>query len=301
MDTPIQSRGRNRLIPPTPQMRKIGFGTGVSVYSMQRSPCNGNERSPWAVKKLLRSSMDRSYEKRLDIEADLLKKLQHPNIVEFRAFELNSNGSKCLAMEKCEISLGDFLERCEAPLPPFIIKKVGLDIANALHYLHSECMILHGDIKSYNILIKGNFEVAKLCDFGVAQRLDENGINPEDNYIGTLLWSAPEVLPMGSGPTTSKADIFSFGLVLFEMMTLHPPHMDAESSSSPSSGKGSDGCGSSGSSLDDSTDEKLGTRPDLPCLSQEYEPIIHLFNWCTEHDLNLRPTAGEVIVYLEKC
>lgn len=51
--------------------------------------------------------------------------------------------------------------------------QVAEDIASALKYLHEEKNLLHGDLKSANILIKGDFETAKLCDFGVTLRLDE--------------------------------------------------------------------------------------------------------------------------------
>lgn len=47
------------------------------------------------------------------------------------------------------------------------------DISCALKYLHEEKKLLHGDLKSANVLIKGNFEVAKLCDFGVTLNLNE--------------------------------------------------------------------------------------------------------------------------------
>lgn len=51
--------------------------------------------------------------------------------------------------------------------------QVAEDIASALKYLHEEKKLLHGDLKSANILIKGDFEIAKLCDFGVTLHLDE--------------------------------------------------------------------------------------------------------------------------------
>ncbi|XP_057243693.1 lymphokine-activated killer T-cell-originated protein kinase [Malurus melanocephalus] len=70
-------------IPASPFMQKLGYGTGVSVYLMKRSP-QGLSRSPWAVKKIY-SGCSRSqrslYQQRLQEEAKTLRNLQHPNIV----------------------------------------------------------------------------------------------------------------------------------------------------------------------------------------------------------------------------
>lgn len=77
-----------------------------------------------------------------------------------------------------------------------------------------------------------NFEVVKLCDFGVSLPLKSDGTlhkikGCKAMYVGTPCWSAPEVLQgeecLGA-IITSKADIFSYGLVLWEMMTLSIPN-----------------------------------------------------------------------------
>lgn len=53
-------------------------------------------------------------------------------------------------------------------------------VASALDYLHREKRILHGDMKSGNVLVIGDFKIVKICDFGVALRLDENLVVAED-------------------------------------------------------------------------------------------------------------------------
>ena len=56
-------------------------------------------------------------------------------------------------------------------------------VASALDYLHREKRILHGDMKSGNVLVIGDFKTVKICDFGVALRLDENLVVAEDEVI----------------------------------------------------------------------------------------------------------------------
>ncbi|XP_077008987.1 lymphokine-activated killer T-cell-originated protein kinase isoform X3 [Tamandua tetradactyla] len=221
-------------IPASPFMQKLGFGTGVNVYLMKRSP-RGLSHSPWAVKKInsrcsnLCQSM---YEKRLTDEAKILKSLHHPNIVGYRAFTEATDGSLCLAMEYGgEKSLNDLIEErntdSQVPFPAAIILKVALNMARGLKYLHQEKKLLHGDIKSSNVVIKGDFETIKICDVGVSLPLDENMTvtDPEACYIGTEPWKPKEALEE-NGIITDKADIFAFGLTLWEMMTLSIPHIN---------------------------------------------------------------------------
>lgn len=94
---------------------------------------------------------------RLRNEANILRKLNHPNIVGFRAFLKTSDGRECLAMEECHTSLADIIEDQESTdaFPVNVIEKVAIEVAKALDYIHNTVYLLHGDIKSPNILIKG--------------------------------------------------------------------------------------------------------------------------------------------------
>lgn len=91
----------------------------------------------------------------------MLKNLDHSNIVGFRGFTKSEDGRDVLVMEDCDASLGDIMEqRRESDQTPFSTNEITLvirDIAQALHYLHDEKHLLHCDIKSFNILIKGSF------------------------------------------------------------------------------------------------------------------------------------------------
>ena len=97
---------------------------------------------------------------------------------------------------------------------PLCVPQVGLDIASALHYLHTEQHLLHGDLKSANVLVFGSFRRAKLCDFGVSLPLDGKlALTCGETYVGTEPWSAPEAVL--DGPITHKTDVYAYALTLW--------------------------------------------------------------------------------------
>ena len=214
------------------------FPVGVHVYRIERSPKVGKLLSPWAIKRIRASNKCDQKDmitSRLLEEANILKQLDHPNIVGYRGSKVLADKRVILAMENCDTSLGDVLQsrhdEASGPLESLKIKKMALDICRGLDYLHTKAFILHGDIKSFNILIKGDYELCKLCDFGVSLPLNEEGYldlvkKPQAEYTGTDLWSAPEVFNECAEDVSSKCDIFSFGLVIYECIALQPPHSD---------------------------------------------------------------------------
>ncbi|XP_066560670.1 lymphokine-activated killer T-cell-originated protein kinase homolog isoform X2 [Amia ocellicauda] len=290
-------------IPASPFMQKLGCGTGVNVYLMKRT---GKQiQSPWAIKKIsshCAKTQQNVYQKRLCDEAKILKHLKHPNIVGFRAFTTAADGSKCLAMEYGgEQSLNDLIEKRreegETAFPASTIEQVALNMARGLKYLHNERRLLHGDIKSCNVVIKGDFETIKICDVGVSLKLDENMkvSDPRARYIGTEPWKPKEALE--EGIITDKADIFAYGLTLWEMMTLSVPHLEELDC---------DNDDEEDSSEEEEFDEDayyaaLGTRPALNMedLNASYQRMIELFLMCTNEDPRKRPSAAQIVDVLE--
>ncbi|XP_067881796.1 lymphokine-activated killer T-cell-originated protein kinase homolog isoform X1 [Heterodontus francisci] len=295
------SRNENHaslVIPASPFMKKLGYGTGVNVYLMKRSP-TGKSNSPWAVKKInsmCNVKQKSVYLKRLQEEAKRLKDIEHPNIVGYRAFTKANDGTPCLAMEfGGEKSLNDLIEErsenSKGPFPASTILKVALHVAYGLKYLHNEQRLLHGDIKSCNIVIKKDFETIKICDVGVSLKLDENMqvSDPKVTYIGTEPWKPKEALEE-NGLITDKSDIFAYGLTLWEMMTLSMPHVNISEDSSD----------------EDCLDEDayytaLGTRPALNVeeLDDSYREAIELFLVCTNENPKKRPSAAQIVEELE--
>ncbi|XP_013414485.1 lymphokine-activated killer T-cell-originated protein kinase [Lingula anatina] len=304
-------------IPPSPFMKKLGYGTGINVYLLpnDRTPSTPSRvLSPWAVKKINRSCASEhlsTYEERLQTEAKILKSLCHPNIVGYRGTSRAKDGTLCLCMESSERSLQALIEQrqeeAKGPFPVDQIIKVASNVASALEYLHNEKKLLHGDLKSGNILVKGNFDEVKLCDFGVSVELNDTlqGLkNPEDWYIGTEPWTAKEALDPDFDedcrPKVSlsdKTDIYAFGCVIYEMLSLCTPHSEFFDMDEPED--------SEEESLafdEDAYRESLGTIPLLPphlVYSASHKPMIELFCICCSEDPNQRPSAKDISAALQ--
>lgn len=315
----VQQANTPFQVPASPLLKSLGYGTGVNVYYLERSPrSSGQIRSPWAIKRvsnrvrLNNKESSKLFNERIVKEAEILKKLQHPNIVGFRGIQQGVDGIGILALECCNSSLGMILEnRLElnhGALPACHVKKMMLDVSSALDYLHCNVKILHGDLKSHNVLVKKDFEICKLCDFGVSVPLNEDGVlnfskDPNVKYVGTDLWCAPEVINEEE-IIDSKAEIFSFGLIIYETIALVPPHTLEMNDSVEDE-----------TSLLSVSDESidvgnltppeiaLGTRPPLPQafdLSDEYNVVLELFYLCTNSAPEERPSAKVIHDSLKK-
>ena len=80
---PIENVYSPMMIPPSPMMKKLGCGTGVVVYRLDRETSSPRSRkSPWAVKKAKKIRTEAF--KRLKVESEILRKLNHPNIISYR-------------------------------------------------------------------------------------------------------------------------------------------------------------------------------------------------------------------------
>jgi len=160
-------------------------------------------------------------------EVYALTKLEHRNIVRYFGF-VATPPMHCLVLEYCDG--GDLCERLKHPIPPGFVLKVAGGIASALAYLH-ERRLMHRDIKSANVLLESDGITPKLTDFGVATVLPDQTIAPHGHNsrhltaeTGTYRWMAPEVIT--HQPYSASADIYSFSMVLYELITHHAPFND---------------------------------------------------------------------------
>merc|ERR1712137_513732 len=144
-------------------------------------------------------------------------KYSHPNIVGFIGIgEDTENGLICLVTEKLQCSLRDVLKQHKEFSTLSWAQRLSFanDAAKALAFLHAK-QIIHRDVKSHNFLIDENMKL-KVCDFGFARTFRRE--KRRMTNCGTPEWMAPEV--QMDEPYTNSADVFSFGIVLLEIISL---------------------------------------------------------------------------------
>jgi len=165
---------------------------------------------------------------RFEREAQVLAQLQHPNIASIYGLE-ESSGVRALVMELIEGE--DLAERLKrGPLPLEEALSVALQIAEALEAAH-ERGIVHRDLKPANVKLTPDGKV-KVLDFGLAKAMDPAGASSTDvqnsptltahaTQAGVLLGTAAYMAPEQARgrPVDRRADIWAFGVVLFEMLT----------------------------------------------------------------------------------
>ncbi|CAI9765810.1 unnamed protein product [Fraxinus pennsylvanica] len=153
-------------------------------------------------------------------EVSLMKRLRHPNILLFMG-AVTSPQRLCIVTEFLPRgSLFRLLQRHTSKLDWRRHIYMALDIARGMNYLH-RCNppIVHRDLKSSNLLVDKNWTV-KVGDFGLSRLKHETYLTTKTGK-GTPQWMAPEVLR--NEPSDEKADVYSFGVILWELVTQKIP------------------------------------------------------------------------------
>ncbi|KAL6583816.1 Serine/threonine-protein kinase ht1 [Orobanche minor] len=162
-------------------------------------------------------------EKQFCSEVSLLFRLKHPNIISFIA-ACKKPPVFCIITEYYPGgSLRQYLHQQEPhSLPLTLVLKLALDIARGMQYLHARG-VLHRDLKSENLLLDEDMCV-KVADFGISCLESQSGGRSAKGFTGTYRWMAPEMI--GERRHTKKVDVYSFGIVLWELFTALTPFDD---------------------------------------------------------------------------
>jgi len=163
---------------------------------------------------------------RFEREAQSLANLQHENIIHVYDY-YEERGALFIVMEYVEgIDLYDLLDRC-GRLPYDVAAIIAMQVARALDYVHYRG-IVHRDIKPANVMISRQGGV-KLMDFGIARDQNFGDLTEAGTGIGTPAYMSPEQI-LGD-KLDARSDIFSLGILLYQMVTGRKPFVEDEEKS----------------------------------------------------------------------
>ncbi|XP_015647397.1 serine/threonine-protein kinase STY17 isoform X1 [Oryza sativa Japonica Group] len=152
-------------------------------------------------------------------EVYIMKKVRHKNVVQFIG-ACTRPPILCIVTEFMRGgSIFDFLYNFRGTFQLPDVLRIASDVSKGMNYLH-QINIVHRDLKTANLLMDD--QVVKVADFGVARVKDQSGVMTAET--GTYRWMAPEVIE--HLPYDQRADVFSFGIVIWELLTGKLPYED---------------------------------------------------------------------------
>ncbi|XP_050663615.1 raf homolog serine/threonine-protein kinase Raf isoform X2 [Leptidea sinapis] len=259
---------------------RIGSGSFGTVYK-------AHWHGPVAVKTLNVKTPTPAQLQAFKNEVAVLRKTRHCNILLFMGCV--SKPSLAIVTQWCEgSSLYQHLHVLETPLPMLYLIDVARQTAQGMDYLHAK-NIIHRDLKSNNIFLRDDWSV-KIGDFGLATakvRWSDSstcGGVQWQQPTGSILWMAPEVIRMEEpAPYTFRSDVYSYGIVLFELMAGELPYSHLNNK--------------------DQILWKVGRgllRPDARKLRQDApQSLRRLFEECINFEREQRPQFRQILASLE--
>ncbi|XP_061969352.1 serine/threonine-protein kinase STY46-like isoform X2 [Populus nigra] len=225
-----------------------------------------------AIKIFRSEQLNDTQEEEFAQEVAILREVQHRNVVRFIG-ACTKSPHLCIVTEFMPGgSLYDYLHKNHNILELPQLLKFVIDVCKGMEYLHQN-NIIHRDLKTANLLMDTQ-NVVKVADFGVARFQNQGGVMTAET--GTYRWMAPEVI--NHLPYDQKADVFSFAIVLWELVTAKVPY----DSMTP---------------LQAALGVRQGLRPDLP--QNAHPKLLDLMQRCWETVPDKRPSFSEITVELE--
>ncbi|XP_044475347.1 serine/threonine-protein kinase STY8-like isoform X3 [Mangifera indica] len=245
---------------------RIAFGSCGDLY---RGVYLGQDV---AVKILLSEHLHDALKDEFAQEVAILRQVQHRNIVRFIG-ACTKSPHLCVVTEYMPGgSLYDYLHKNYNVLKLSQLLRFAIDVCKGMDYLHQK-NIIHRDLKTANLLMDSQ-KVVKVADFGVARFQSQGGVMTAET--GTYRWMAPEVI--NHQQYDQKADIFSFAIVLWELVTAKVPYANM-------------------SPLQAALGVRQGLRPDPP--ENSHPKLVDLMQRCWEEIPNKRPSFSEITLELE--
>jgi serine/threonine-protein kinase len=203
----------------------LGEGGFGAVYVATRQ-----DGTRVALKVLAEDALERvGGDDRFRREAELAKRLDHPNVVKVLDEGIDEQGTRYIAFELLEgRPLDDEIGRWGA-MQPQRAAHIALAVLDALEAAH-QIGIVHRDLKPANIFLLDGSDALKVLDFGIAKSINKNtiaGLTQAGQVLGTPAYMAVEQLT--GDPVTPATDLFALGVVLVEMLVGKPPYPSGSS------------------------------------------------------------------------
>ena len=232
-----------------------------------------------AVKQLLERTTE--VQSKLKQEVEVLAKLRHPNLLLFMGYCVDPPLICTEFMRRG--SLHTILKSGQV-LEPERNHAIAIAVARGMSYLHSRSPpILHLDLKSPNILVDEKWRV-KIADFGLARMRQATQVSAKSEFHGTPEWMAPEMLRAEA--YDERADSYSFGVVLWELLTARKPWDDLHPMQVVA--------------VVGYSERRLELPPDATVVEDRFtSSIASLFVRCTEKTPTSRPSFTTILTQLE--
>ncbi|XP_078182543.1 serine/threonine-protein kinase STY46-like [Carex rostrata] len=202
-------------------------------------------------------------------EIYIMRKVRHKNVVQFIG-ACTKPPILCIVTEFMNGgSVFDLIHNYGGIFELPAVVRISIDVSKGMDYLH-QCDIIHRDLKSANLLMDEK-EVVKVADFGVSRVRDHSGVMTAET--GTYRWMAPEIIE--HKPYDHKADVFSFGIVLWELLVGKLPYEDLTPLQAAVAVV------------------QKGLRPTIP--DGIHPKLIELLDKCWQSDPSLRPNFSEIL------